>query len=481
MPTPNGSNRPFFGRAILALTILLTLASGCLEQHQPADVASIYRNAAKTDSPHRRPVIVIPGILGSNLIQKETGRIVWGAFGGEYADPLTPAGARLVALPMGAGPLSHLTDDVIPNGALDRVKVRLLGLPLELNAYHNLLHTLGVGGFRDQQLAEAGAIDYGDKHFTCFQFGYDWRRSNADNAALLSAFIEEKRAFVQREYEREFGPGDYDVKFNIVAHSMGGLLTRYFLRYGAAPLTQSGELPELNWAGAAHINTAILVGTPNAGSVFALKQLIEGTKPAPIVNPYAAAIIGTMPAVYELMPRGRHGVAYLNDARGPIIRNLTDIERWQQHEWGMYDPNETKMLRLLLPNEQNDDNRRLIATEHLKKCLTNAERFWAALDKPAIPPPGLKLYLYAGDAVDTPSSLAVNDKTGRVSILSTAPGDGTVPRYSALMDERQGHPFKATLQSPIQWRHVTFLFEDHIGLTKAASFSDNVLFQLLER
>jgi len=40
--------------------------------------------------------------------------------------------------------------------------------PMELNAYYNILTALGVGGYRDQGLAEAVAIDYGDRHFTCF-------------------------------------------------------------------------------------------------------------------------------------------------------------------------------------------------------------------------------------------------------------------------------------------------------------------------
>jgi len=469
-----------FGRAIIALGMSV-LSAGCLEQHRPADVAAIYREAARTESARRRPVIVIPGILGSNLVQQDTGRIVWGAFSGTYADPLTAEGARLIALPMGNGPLSELTDDVIPNGALDRVKIEILGLPIELNAYHSLLHTLGVGGFRDRELAEAGAIDYGSKHYTCFQFGYDWRRSNAENAARLMAYIKETRAFVQSQFEREFGPGDYDVKFNIVAHSMGGLLTRYFLRYGDAPLPTDGSLPEITWAGAEYVDQAILVGTPNAGSVLALRQLVEGTHPAPIINPYSAAILGTMPAVYELMPRARHATVYENGPNRKVVEDLTDADVWKRYRWGMFDPNQEKTLRVLLPEVSDANKRRAIAVDHLTKCLRNARRFCDALDHPAVPPADLKLVLYAGDALDTPTALAVTPSTGRVSICETAPGDGTVARYSALMDERKGRPYEARLKSPIDWHQVTFLFDDHLGLTNTKHFHDNVLFQLLER
>jgi len=476
----NAREHPIFGRAIFALAIFLSSA-GCLEQHHPADVAAIYREAARTESSRRRPVIVIPGILGSNLIQQDTGRVVWGAFSGTYADPLTAEGARLIALPMGNGTLGELTDDVIPNGALDRVKIEILGLPIELNAYRSLLQTLGVGGFRDRELAEAGAIDFGDKHYTCFQFGYDWRRSNAENAARLMAYIKETRAFVQSQFEREFGPGDYDVKFNIVAHSMGGLLTRYFLRFGDAPLPVDGSLPELTWAGAEYVDQAILVGTPNAGSVLALRQLVEGSHPAPIVNPYSAAILGTMPAVYELMPRARHATVHEDGSNGKAVEDMTDANVWQQYRWGMFDPKQEKTLRVLLPNVNDAKKRRAIAVDHLTKCLRNARRFCAALDRPAVPPPNLKLVLYAGDALATPAALAVDPSNGRVSICETAPGDGTVTRFSALMDERRGRPYQSGLKSPIGWHQVMFLFDDHLGLTKTLHFHDNVLFQLLER
>ena len=49
-----------------------------------------------------------------------------------------------------------------------------------------------------------------------------------------------------------------------------------------------------------------------------------------------------------------------------------------------------------------------------------------------------------------------------------------------LMDERVGDYRTPNLVSPIKWSNVTFLFTDHLGLTKSPAFSDNVLFILLE-
>ena len=55
--------------------------------------------------------------------------------------------------------LYKLYGGVRPRGVLDRVRVEVVGLPIQLNAYLHILGTLGVGGCRDQLLGQAGAID----------------------------------------------------------------------------------------------------------------------------------------------------------------------------------------------------------------------------------------------------------------------------------------------------------------------------------
>jgi hypothetical protein len=76
--------------------------------------------------------------------------------------------------------------------------------------------------------------------------------------------------------------------------------------------------------------------------------------------------------------------------------------------------------------------------------------------------------------------LAADRGTGELTTLTTSPGDGTVLRTSALLDERVGGEWSPVLRSPIAWRHVMFLFSDHLGLTKDPAFTDNVLYLLLE-
>lgn len=120
-------------------------------------------------------------------------------------------------------PLDELSDSVRSDGALDSVKVKLFGLPLQLNAYINILYTLSAGGYLDHSLAsnKLNEINYGKDHFTYFQFDYDWRLDNVENAKRLKKFIDEKKAYILREYKKR-GIRRDDVKFDIVAHSMGG-------------------------------------------------------------------------------------------------------------------------------------------------------------------------------------------------------------------------------------------------------------------
>jgi len=365
---------------------------------------------------------------------------------------------------------------------LDKVHVNLFGVPLDIRAYAGILTTLGAGGYRDETLG-LHAIDYGNDHFTCFQFDYDWRRDNVESAKRLKRFIEEKRAYVQRVYKDRYGIEQAEVKFDIVAHSMGGLVARYFLMYGDADLPADSQDAIVTWAGADYVDRLILVGPPNAGSINALTQLIEGFDVGrPILPYYQAALLGTFPALYELLPRPRHGAIVWSGDESSPAPNLYDPALWEQYEWGLASKEERNVafLRSVLPHAADDKERQRVAMALQTTILRRTKAFHEAMDKPVRLPSGVDVFLVAGDAVDTPRRASVDRKTGEFKIIEYGVGDGTVLRSSALLDERMGGEWRPKLVSPIDWSSVLFLFSDHLGLTQDDAFADNVLHWLLE-
>lgn len=461
--------------AVIGIGMALVLTA-CTGKPAVPDLGGLYNPLAQEETPHRNPVILIPGLLGSKLVDAEGGKVVWGAFESGYVDPNTADGARLMGLPLDAelafGPEP---DSVVPAGSIDRLVVRFAGLPVELTAYAQILQALGLGGYRDEDLAANGGVNWGDRHFTCFQFDYDWRLDIAATARKLGGFIEEKRRYVQKEIERRFGIPDYDVRFDLVTHSMGGLVARYYLRYGDRSLPADGSLPEVDWRGARYVQRVVMVAPPNAGSLDALRALVEGHRPAVLLPRYAPALLGTMPSLYQLLPRGRH--QSLLDEQGRPVSSVYSPELWAARGWGLADPDQQQLLSFLMPQISDPAARHRLALDHQAQLLRRAQQFAAALDAPVVRPASLEYFLIAGDAEDTPAALRIDSKN-RLQTASYGPGDGVVLRASALLDERSKR--RGALKSPIYWDRVFFLFADHLALTRAPAFIDNLLYYLLE-
>jgi len=376
----------------------------------------------------------------------------------------------------------------VPNGSLDHLKFRALGIKGQQDVYAGIMETLGLGGFLDEKHSAAD-IDWGKEHYTCFQFPYDWRLSNVDNAIKLHEFILEKRAYIEKRTHAIYGHSRTNVKFNIVAHSMGGLIARYYLRYGNQPLPKDGSQPKLNWAGAEHVDQLIMVATPNAGSMLAFHNFTEGLNLIPnwqrilfrVKLPrFSPTLISTYPSGFESLPRTRHKPV-LNAENNEAL-DLFDVELWDRQNWGILNPSEAENLALHMPELATQKSRRAAAKEHLRYHLKRAHQFQKALDQPAKPPSSLRISLYAGDSVNTPRQIKIDLKTNKKTENDYRPGDGIVLRHSTLCDERIGSTGSNTqaLKSPISFSKVAFLPYKHIQITQNKIFSNNLLYQLLE-
>ncbi len=465
----------------IKLFFLIPLLAACSSNNRLPDIELTYNREAASESPLRNPVIVIPGILGSQLKDIRDDKIVWGAFTSGAADPQDDDGLRLITAPY-LYPDGSLTNwsHVVPNGALEELKVQLLGVPFKIKAYAQIIDALRVGGYREQPIGyeyEEGD----DTHFTAFQFDYDWRLSNADNATRLFYYVEEIRERTARIYETKYGIEDADIKVDIVAHSMGGLLTRYMLRYGDQGLPEDGSDPDLDWSGSLGVERVVIIGTPNAGSVSAITELVEGKNFGwPFLPFYDQAVLGSFTSLYQLLPRDRHNTVVGTD--GQPLGSLYDIKTWEKYQWGLLNPEMDKTYERLFPEIETAEERRVIARYTLEHHLKEAERFARALDIPSGAPERLLFDLVLGDVDPTLRKVAYDTEKKSFVTIEKVPGDGTVPRYSALMDEREdgnAEIWTPKLRSPIAFDNVMILPFDHVGLTQSKVFINNMLYWLL--
>ena len=437
-----------------------------------AEIGSIYEHAAALNLTDRNPIVFIPGVMGSKLVETKSAQSVWGEFNRSYVDPTQGANRRLIALPMERGvPLDRLKSTTEADGTVAEARPRRL--PVAVGAYRDILQTFGVSSSRPSSRHRP---DYGASGtFASFEFGYDWRRSLDETARSLEEFLRLATYFVQAirgNCER--------VKFDVVAHSMGGLVLRYYLRYGGQRLPYDGSLPRITWAGCERISRAIIIGTPNAGSVLAIDRLVNGLPAIHLVHPgLDPFIVGTMPAIYQLLPRTRHR-PIVDASGGESNADLFDPEFWSFMGWGLAGADGDALLTLQLEDINSPAERRHRALDHLEKCLLNAKIFHQSLDIPAQGPSSLELHLIAGDAIATAAAVMGSPGEKRIRFVRYGAGDGTVLRSSALLDERVSGNWKPGLKSPIAWSSVVFAESSHMALTRDRVVINNVLFRLLE-
>ncbi|MEO0361284.1 MAG: hypothetical protein AAF322_09250, partial [Pseudomonadota bacterium] len=353
----------------------LLATGGCAIAPRLPDVDQLYEYTSEVDPALRRPLITVPGTLGSRLRAGRDGDFVWGGGRRLSVDPRNMDDARRLALPIGKGgePLSALRDDVRPDGVLRRARAQVLVGTVEQQVYDGLVASLNAGGYEFSATVEEEEARSGQNPGS-LEFPYDWRRDIVESARDLDAFIERKAKQVERVRTERYGrsiPADR-MRFDFVAHSMGALVVRYWLMYGGADLPEDGSTPELTWAGAKRAACVVFVAPPNFGSATALENLVMGRSFGPLQPFYPPALLGTLPSAYQLMPRDRHRRARLGAWEGEPVSAIYDPDTWERWGWGLLDPGQDATLATLMPDAPDRAARLSRARGHLEKCLARA-------------------------------------------------------------------------------------------------------------
>ena len=411
-------------------------------------------------------IIFVPGIMGVELHDSRDGRVVWGTFFQKDRDEHLLD----IALPFAVDrPVSELRDPIVPGDELLVVNLDIAGRQVHARGYpgvlEGMLQALIDGGAHHHPapLSKEDAMEGRDP---IIGFGYDWRRDLASEAQRFH------EAVVAASEERQRRTGNQ--RIDVIAHSMGTQLVRWYLRYGTAPVPADGSLPKLTWEGARYIERVLLVGAPNSGSAAALERILEGSREHPLLGEYPPSVVATFPAAFQLMPRTDDGLVVWEDTGEPV--DLYDVDTWERLEWGPFAPDQDAVLAALLPAAPSRDARLAMVRAHLTACLAQARRFHRALDRPATPPPELRIHAFAGDAHETKAVLRVDRRTGKIDWAASEAGDGTVTRSSAL-----GYARADPEAGPrVQPDSVHFNDAEHLPMVGDPEFLDQALYLLLE-
>ena len=448
---------------IFCLAFIVGLFSGCSVIQQP-DLERIYRPVAQ--KPKINPVILIPGIMGSRLTDFVTGENIWP---GSLTDLAFGSQLDKLALPIQGESFVENKDNLKPDGLFLSVAGQ--------SFYRDMVTTLEqMGGYHCVSPEKINATS------DCVLFAWDWRRDIVEAAAQLDELVEQLR----------FKRHDAKLKVDIVAHSAGGLVTRYFLRYGKRDVL-AAENPIINHLGGEKVRKAILIGTPNYGSVSALQQSIMGS---PIgLSSIKPEVLLTMPIQAELLPHpDRNWMIDLWGKRSD--QKLFDMNTWRERKWSIFDPDVRTRIKGNFSSKQNAEAYMAELEKHMEKSLNRGAHFHRALSEKAQDGPH-KMIVFGGDCHLTPARCLIEKVGAEYQVhldpsdiknpiegidydsLMFEPGDGSVTKASLLardsLDPTEG------MQGDFRIDYEFFICEEHTHLAENITFRDNLLNILLNK
>lgn len=468
-----------FVRLTLAALAVLALAGCAGVRAAKPDLARLYESASR--NPDQPPVIVIHGLMGSTLVDAKTGKEFWpGSLGtvafGNYRD-LAAMSAE-----------DREGEGLVPG--------KLFASYAGVDFYQALIDCLEqVGRFH---LGVPGQPVTGpDDRRRYYVLLYDWRKDNIDAVRKLHELIEQ----IRRDYH------DPTLRVDIIAHSNGGLIANYYLRYGPKDVLDQPEF--YAWDdGARRIRRLVMLGTPTLGSVRSLERLLYGTRIA--LRTIPVEVMATMVTPFESLP---HPLVHpiVNADGDPVALDIYDVNEWKTRQWGVFAPDVVARVRASADTPEAGDRAVADLQATFTRNLQRALRFQWALTAP-YPAAGVETAVFGGDCELTGArALLAQDGRGSYLVfrpaetgpsrigdpnqkppargkdridyerLLAAPGDGLVTRASqvARADEDPSQPRHQFNFFPIA--ETFFLCESHVHLTANPYFQDNLLYFLLAR
>jgi pimeloyl-ACP methyl ester carboxylesterase len=439
---------------ILRLSLIfLSLSLGACATNSKPDLKRLYaREMQNTAQP---PIIIINGLMGSTLVDKTTG------------EEFYPRSARAVALSdyqdLTISPVSTVGDNLVPGKILRDIA--------GIDFYGALTKVLENDG---QFVSSEPGQPVGTQKRRYYTFIYDWRRDNVTAVKSLHAFIDQ----IRKDYN------DPNLRVDIIAHSNGGLLTNYYLRYGPNDVLDQKNFSQ--WQeGAKRVRRVVLLGTPNLGSVTSVERLLRGFRLGFRLIP--VEVLTSFETPFQALPSPiTHSI--LDTHGNPANINIYDPTVWEKNQWSVYSPDFLKMLEKQSKTPAEAKTRQMVLQDTFAGHLLRAERFQASLTTP-FNGEGIRMAAFGGDCKLTPSHAVLDDADGKPFLafkakevankvpgvdydyLMLAPGDGLVTRDSQ----------DAGQYSFLPLRQNFFLCEQHEFLVNNPYFQNNLLYFLMAR
>ena len=474
-------------RVILFIIVFSLLLSGCIGGNKVPNLDAIFAQSKLRKG--KRPVIIIPGILGSELVNSETNERVW----------LNLSSAKTDGLSLPISPnLSENRDKIVPTRIIERAKISAF-LP-EVSIYEALIQAMErYGGYRagdwENPDAEGGGLD---KYYV---FAYDWRRDNVENAQILVRKIEELKRKL----------GDAELRFNVIAHSMGGLIARYAAMYADEDLPPNDTKPVPNWRGAAHFNKIFMFGVPNEGSMATLELLIKGYRVGGFnINVLNREVAITSPAVFQLLPH-QNTARFYDEDLNPTQIDLYDPATWKKYGWSAYADAAFRSKFAGQSNAVTSGRKSEYADvllddfdAYFANTLRRTKLFHDALDADATVPQSIAFFAFGSDCDDTQDGaiLVKHSKTNVWQTIFTpkgyktssgrqitrsqtkaklyAPGDLRVTRRSLLAETIIEQNYRNSIFRRNLPVSATFSCELHNELPNSKIMQDNFLTALMQ-